>query len=109
MKLLPTNFFILLPFIVAVLAFVIFYSRAIIFFGLKKLKRFTVFMLCAFVVFIALYFTDFISETSFIPTGLMDISYDAKYRLIKLIGLAAFLIFISIRINKEKKNTWLTA
>ncbi|MCS3797259.1 hypothetical protein [Niastella sp. OAS944] len=109
MKLLPTNFFILLPFIVAFLAFVIFYSRAIIFFGLKKLKRFTVIMLSALVVLIALYFIKYISDTRLIPTGIIDISYDAKNRIVKLICLAAVLIFAIISINKEKQTSWLTA
>jgi hypothetical protein len=109
MKLLPINFFILLPFIVAFLAFIIFYSRAIVFFGLKKLKRFTVLMLWAFIVLIVLYFIKYFSETGLIPTGIVDISYNAKYRIIKLICLAAFLIVAGIRINKEKQNAWLSA
>ena len=109
MKLLPTNFFILLPFIVAFLAFIIFYSRAIIFFGLKKLKRFTVFMLSALVVLIALYFIKYISDTRLIPTGIIDITYNASYRLVKLICLAGLLIVAIIRINKEKHTVWLTS
>lgn len=109
MEQLPTNSFILLPFIVAFLAFIIFYSRAIIFFGLKKLRRFTVILLGAFAVLITLYFIRYFSGTDLIPTGIVDISDNANYRIIKLIGLAAFLIFAAIRIHKEKKIAWLTA
>jgi hypothetical protein len=109
MKLLPTNFFILLPFIVAFLAIIIFYARAIIFFGLKKLKRFTVFMLWAFTGLIVLYFIKFLSETGLIPTGIVDISYNARYRIVKLAGLAAVSVFAIIKINKEKHTNWLTA
>jgi hypothetical protein len=109
MKLLPFNFFILLPFIVALLAFLIFYARAIIFFGLRKLKRFTVVMLGAFAVLTAFYFTKYFNETALIPTGLIDINYNATNRLIKLGCIAAFLIFAIIRVNKEKQTTWLTA
>lgn len=109
MKLLPTNFFILLPFIVAFLAFIIFYSRAIIFFGLKKLRRFTVIMLGSLVVLIALYFIKYISDTRLIPTGIIDISYNASYRLAKIICLAAFLMFAIFRISKEKHTVWLSS
>ena len=109
MKLLPTNFFILLPFIVAFLAFIIFYSRAIIFFGLKKLRRFTVILLGAFVVLFLLHFIKYFSETGLIPSGIIDISYDARYRIIKLIGLAAVSAFTIYKINKEKYTHWLTA
>ena len=109
MKLLQYNFFILLPFIVAFLAFTIFYARAIIFFGLKKLKRFTVVMLWAFTVFIVLDLINFFGGTGLIPTGIVDIDDNAKYRIIKLICLTAFLIFAGIRINKEKQNVWLSA
>jgi hypothetical protein len=109
MKLLPFNFFILLPFIVAFLAFIIFYTRAIIFFGLRKLKRFTVIMLGAFVALIALHFAKYLGEPDIIPTGIVDISYNGSNRLLKLICIAVFLIIAIIRINKEKQTTWLTA
>ena len=66
-------------------------------------------MLVAFAVLIALYFTRFISETRLMPTGIIDIGYNANHRLVKLICLAVFLVFAIYRINKEKHNTWLTA
>lgn len=109
MKLLQYNFFILLPFIVAFLAVLLLYSRAIIFFGLKKLRRFTVIMLGAFVVLMVLYFTKYTGDTNLVPSGIIDISYNAPYRVVKLIALAACIIFTIIRINKEKHSTWLAA
>lgn len=103
------NYFILVPFIIALLAFVIFFSRAILFTGLRRLKRFTLIMLCAFGALIALYFIKYISETRLIPTGLIDISYEAGSRIIKLIGMTAFVAIAFYKINKEKNNWWLTA
>ncbi len=103
------NYFILVPFIIALLAFVIFFSRAMLFTGLRRLKRFTLIMLCAFGALIALYFIKYISETRLIPTGLIDISYEAGNRIIKLIGMAVFVAIAFYKINKEKNNWWLTA
>jgi hypothetical protein len=109
MKPVPFNYFILVPFIVALLAFVIFFSRAILFTGLRRLKRFTVIMLCVFGALIVLYFLKYISETRLLPTGLIDISYEATNRIVKLIGITAFLAIAFIKINKEKNNWWLSA
>ena len=66
-------------------------------------------MLVAFAVLIALYFTGFISETRLMPTGIIDISYNANYRMVKFICVAAFLAFAIYRINREKHTTWLSA
>ena len=66
-------------------------------------------MLWAFTILIVLYFIKYFSQTGLIPTGIVDISYNARYRIIKLICLAAFLVFAGIRINKEKQNAWLSA
>jgi hypothetical protein len=66
-------------------------------------------MLGAFVVLTILYFTAYFDAASLMPTGIVDISYNANHRLVKLICLAAFLIFAIFRINKDKNNTWLTA
>lgn len=66
-------------------------------------------MLGVLVVLTVLSFTKYFSETRLIPTGLIDISYNATNRLVKIICLAAFLIFVIIRINKEKQTSWLTA
>jgi hypothetical protein len=109
MKPVPFNFLIYLPFIIAFLAFIVLYTRALIFFGLRRLKRFTIIMLSAFVVLIALYFTKYLRETGLIPTGIIDLNSNASNLLPKLICLAAILIFTIIRINKEKKNRWLSA
>ncbi|WP_133054709.1 hypothetical protein [Niastella populi] len=109
MKPVPMNYFILVPFIIALLAFCIFFSRAILFTGLRRLKRFTLIMLCAFGALIVLYFIKYISETRLIPTGLIDISYEANNRIVKLIGMAAFVAIAFYKINKEKNNWWLTA
>jgi hypothetical protein len=108
MKAVPFNYFILVPFIIALLAFLIFFSRAILFTGLRRLKRFTLIMLCAFGALIVLYFIRYLSETRLIPTGLIDIGYDASNRIIKLIGLTAFIAVAFYKINKEKNNWWLT-
>lgn len=103
------NYFILVPFIIALLAFIIFFSRAILFTGLRRLKKFTIIMLGAFGALIVLYFIKYISETRVIPTGFIDIGYNAANRLIKLIAVAVFLAVAIIKINKEKNNWWLTA
>lgn len=66
-------------------------------------------MLGAFAVLIILYFTRYFDAADLIPTGIIDINYNASNRLLKYICLAAFLIFAIFRINKEKQNTWLTA
>jgi hypothetical protein len=109
MKSVPMNYFILVPFIIALLAFIIFFSRAILFTGLRRLKKFTVIMLGVFGVLIALCFVKYISQTQVIPTGFIDIGYNASHRLIKLIAIAAFLAIAIFKINKEKNNWWLTA
>jgi hypothetical protein len=66
-------------------------------------------MLGAFGALIVLYFIKYISETRLIPTGFIDIGYDAPNRQVKLIVMAAFLAIAIFKINKEKNNWWLTA
>jgi len=101
------NLIIYGPYVILLILFIIFYYRAIRFYGISKLKNFTVVMLGAFVVAFALRFFK-INFFDWIPIQFLKVAGTGNTTNL-LILLAMFFFVMSIaKIRTEKNARFLT-
>lgn len=101
------NFFIYGPYILLLVLFLIFYYRAIRFYGITKLKKFTVVMLGAFIVAFALRYFKF-NFFDWVPIQFLKIAGNEPITNVLILLMMVFFVTAIAKIRTEKNARFLS-
>jgi len=101
------NLFIYGPYLILLILFIIFYYRAIRFYGITKLKKFTVVMLGAFVVAFALRYFKF-GFFDWVPIQFLKIAGNEPITNVLILLMMVFFVTAIAKIRTEKNARFLS-